>query len=181
MNEQTNALLKPHSFNELFFGGVESLQSSVTAEIEKVIGDLKLQLAELEQTNPQEKIFELSEELKVLQHRLVLRENWTAIEGYVKDAQLAVKSQKTIGTTKHITTKHNELFKELVTEKYVRQFEHFLETLHCPLKVKIKTKSQKGETLKQIVLETADAGDAPHKLEKILSEGKRQSANYGNC
>lgn len=164
-----------NSANNLDAGNIESLPASMTNEIEQVISDLKIQLAELEQINPQQKIFELSEELKILQHRLVLRENWTAIESYVKGVQLAVKSQKAIGTTKHITIKHNELFKELVTEKYVQQFEQFLRMLNCPLKVKIKTKPQKGETLKQIVLETADASDSTHKLEKILSEGEKRA------
>lgn len=152
-----------------------ALPASVIIEIDKVINDLKLELIELEQVNPREKIFELTEELKVLNHRLILRENWAVIERYVKGAQQAVKAQKAIGTTKHITTKHNELFKELVTEKYVREFESLLVALNCPLKVKIRTKAQKGETLKQIVLETADISDTPHKLEKILSEGEKRA------
>lgn len=154
---------------------IEPLPDSMTSEIERVINDLKTHLAELEQMNPQQKIFELSEELKVLQHRLILRDNWVGIESYVKNAQLAIKMQKAIGTTKHITLKHNELFKELVTEKYVGLFEYFLKMLNCPLRVKIKTKPQKGETLKQIVLETPDTGDASHKLEKILSEGEKRA------
>ena len=47
--------------------------------------------------------------------------------------------------------------------------------LNCPLRVKIKTKPQKGETLKQIILETPDADTALHKLEKILSEGEKRA------
>lgn len=161
--------------NNLEAESIASLPASAIGEIERVIGELKHQLSELERTNPQQKIFELSEELKILRHRSILQENWAAIESYVKNAQQAVKMQKAIGTTKHITTKYNELFKELVTEKYVQEFESLLIKLNCPLKVKIKTKAQKGETLKQIILETPDAGEASHKLEKILSEGEKRA------
>ncbi len=151
------------------------MPASANSEIENVIGELKHRLFDLEQTNPQEKIFELSEELKILRHRSILRDNWTAIEQYVKEAQQAVKMQKAIGNTRHITNKYNELFKELVTEKYVQEFESLLRRLNCPLQVKIKTKPQKGETLKQIILETPDAVEASHKLEKILSEGEKRA------
>ena len=72
-----------------FTGNLEAenialLPASAIGEIEKVIGELKNQRSELEQTNPQQKIFELSEELKILRHRSILRDNWAAIESYVK-------------------------------------------------------------------------------------------------
>lgn len=164
-----------NSVNKPEAESITSLPDSATSEIENVIGELKRQLFDLEQTNPQEKIFELSEELKILRHRSILLDNWTAIERYVKDAQQAVKMQKAVGNTRHITNKYNELFKEMVTEKYVREFESLLQRLNCPLRVKIKTKPQKGETLKQIILETPDAVEASHKLEKILSEGEKRA------
>jgi ABC-type Mn2+/Zn2+ transport system ATPase subunit len=164
-----------NSTNNLEAENIASLPPSATGEIEKVIGELKDQLTELERINPQQKIFELSEEFKILRHRSILRENWVAIERYVKDAQQAVKIQKAIGTTRHITSKYNDLFEELVTGRYVQEFESLLLRLNCPLKVKIKTKPQKGETLKQIILETPDAEMASHKLEKILSEGEKRA------
>ena len=57
-------------------------------------------------------------------------------------------------STRHITQKHNELFKQLVTDRYVELFEQILRDLKRPLKIRVQTKGCKGETLKQIVLET---------------------------
>ncbi|MDP9311771.1 MAG: AAA family ATPase, partial [Chloroflexota bacterium] len=78
--------------------------------------------------------------------------------------------------TRHITHKYNELFTTLVTERYVESFEQTLRDMRRPLRVKIRTSSRKGETLKQIVVE-ADPSVVSKIAEpqKILSEGEKRA------
>jgi energy-coupling factor transporter ATP-binding protein EcfA2 len=154
---------------------VSTLAASVDSEIEKIVAGLKLRLSELEQSDPQKKIFERSEELRLLKHRLILRENIKAIERSVEKAKSAAAARKAIGSTKRITLKYNELFKELVTDKYVELFEATLKKLNCPLKVQNKTKAQKGETFKQMILVADDWQTSAYKLDKVLSEGEKRA------
>ncbi len=152
----------------------EVLPDSAIEKIQTLVVLLQNELSELEQSNPQNKINELSYELTALEHRVTLRENLDEILRYVEKIKWTEKARKAIGTTKHITVKYNELFKELVTEKYVKLFESILADLNCPLKIEIETKAQKGETLRHIVLKAENSGKSSQ-IEKVLSEGEKRA------
>lgn len=151
------------------------LPSSGIPQIEEITQAIENQISELEQSNPEETIREMTAELLALQHRVILKENLNEISGYIRQLQWVEKARKSIGNTKHITTKYNELFKELVTERYLKLFQSFLLALKCPLKVDIETKAQKGETLRHIILIASSASKGSQKIEKVLSEGEKRA------
>ena len=80
------------------------------------------------------------------------------------------------GNTAHISRKYDSLFKELVTDEYLKLFSETLKKLKCPLRVKVQTRVQKGATYKQIALET-DASITPDLAspDKVLSEGEQRA------
>jgi len=132
----------------------------------------------LENLDIDKQIAEL-EALKLeLTHRQSLAGLLSQIEQFVADRQWAkhASESKVKRSTMHITKKYNELFSELVTQKYVDLFTDTLKKLKCPLRVKVQTKAQKGTTHKQIALLT-DAS-VPADLaqpEKVLSEGEQRA------
>ena len=146
------------------------------AEIESVVVGLKGELQELEKKNPEKEIEVLEKEAAALSDRVVLGECLPEIEEYVGKQKWAEQAKKALGSTRHITQKHNELFQTLVTDRYIQLFANILEELNCPLNVRVSTKGQKGETLKQIVLEADPSNkQGVAKPDKILSEGEKRA------
>lgn len=149
--------------------------SAVIGALVSAMRTLEQKITQLREVDPAAKIRELSAEHSLLSHRLVVRENIDAITKYVETLQWTEKARKATGTTTHITRKYNELFKELVTERYIERFEELLRILNCPLTVKIETKAQKGETMRQITLTTAGELRTSQKIEKVLSDGEKRA------
>jgi energy-coupling factor transporter ATP-binding protein EcfA2 len=152
------------------------LSQSVVAEIVDVINRLKSQRDDLEKQSPAQKITELTDELRSLQHRQILHQNLQQIEAYIQKSIWAKKAVRIGGDTTHITRKYRELFGQLVTERYLELFNKILEDLKHPLKVKVKTKGRKGQTYKQIVVEcdpTVPIEEATP--DRVLSEGEKRA------
>ena len=91
--------------------------------IEKLVSQLAVSKTELEDKDPADEIAKLQTELLELQHRQILAKCLPQIEDYVQKRQWADRATKAGGNTKHITSKHNELFKQLVTDRYIQLFE----------------------------------------------------------
>jgi len=160
--------LKPHDE-----GGAPAPPLS---EIESVVVGLKGDLQELEKKNPAKEIEVLEKEVAALSDRVVLGECLPEIEKYISKQKWAEQAKKALGSTRHITQKHNELFQTLVTDRYIQLFANILEELNCPLNIRVSTKGQKGETLKQIVLEADPSNkQGVAKPDKILSEGEKRA------
>lgn len=159
---------------------LEKLDDSATSPasgvdlIDETVSELEQKILDLRNIDPGEKIRTLSAEQTLLAHRVVVRDNLDAITKYMEKVQWTEKARKAAGTTTHITRKYNELFKDLVTERYIKLFEEFLRQLNCPLMVKLETKAQKGETMRQITLIAKEA-KIHHKIEKVLSDGEKRA------
>lgn len=152
---------------------LESPGPVIAARIET----LERQAAELSQKDASDELSSLRATLLTLQHRALLSQLLPEVEAYVADYAWAARADtpKVRGSTKHITSKYNELFTELVTERYVELFEQVLVKLNCPRRVKVQTKAQKGETRKQVVLERPEGATSDGTLEKVLSEGEQRA------
>jgi hypothetical protein len=146
------------------------------AGIERIVESLRTQFEELDRKDPAEEIARLERERRNLQHRVTLGEHLEEVEAYVQKRGWAQKAAKVGGSTHHITRKHNELFAELVTNRYIELFEQMLKDLGRPLTVEVATKGHKGATYKQIVVR-ADPS-APEDMttpDKVLSEGEKRA------
>lgn len=159
-----------------------SLPSVGIVAIEQIISALLAQAAELEQTkaeNSSNEIAVLEQQWLELKHRQVLHQHLEELLAWLGKRKWAEKASKALSNTQHISRKYDELFKRLVTDEYIRVFESVLNDLHCPLKVRLKTKTVKGETLKTVMLETETSPDKPaartEKIEKVLSEGEKRA------
>ena len=155
---------------------IPEMPESVISNIEELISALKKDRGELQKEKPAQKIVELSQQLLTLQHREMLGQYFPKIEEYVRNQIWAQKAANIGGNTRHITNKYKQLFEQLVTDRYIQLFEQTLKDLKRPLRVKVQTTGRKGETYKQIVLETGNstpvAGATP---ENVLSEGEKRA------
>jgi energy-coupling factor transporter ATP-binding protein EcfA2 len=152
------------------------MADSGIADIEVIIKKLEAQQCELEEEDPTQKISELKKQLLTLQHRKIIGENLSRIQEYVQRHIWAKKAAKIGGSTSHITRKYKELFENLVTDRYLELFAKTLSDLKRPLKVTVKTTGRKGETRKQIILETDSSVQmAEVEPEKVLSEGEKRA------
>jgi hypothetical protein len=161
---------------------LDALPDSGIAGIERIITSLQSQAARLEGDqagNKAGEIAALESQLLELNHRELLRQNLAEISQWLDKRKWAEKASKAIGTTAHISRKYDELFKRLVTDEYLNVFAGILMDLKCPLKVRLKTRTQKGETYKTIVLEADAPADKAEvkseKVEKVLSEGEKRA------
>lgn len=151
------------------------------ADIREIINRLEGQQHRLEKEDPTQSIFERKKQLLTLEHRKILAENFSRIEEYVQRCIWVTKASKIGGSTNHITRKYRGLFENLVTDRYLELFEQILRDLKRPLKVTVKTTGQKGETRKQIVLETdSSACAAEIEPEKVLSEGEKRAVAFAD-
>ncbi|MFC1893290.1 AAA family ATPase [Chloroflexota bacterium] len=147
-----------------------------TVRINKIIAKLSLESSQLEQQNTANRIIELGQELLTLQHRQILSKNISKIRSYIDNLKWAERASRVGGNTRHITKKYGELFESLVTDQYLKLFESFLQNLRRYIKVKVKTRGQKGKTIKQIVLEMDPTIDAELVTpDKVLSEGEKRA------
>ena len=145
-------------------------------KIEEIIKTLKVQRDELEKKKPAQKIDELQQQLLSLHHRELLGQHLPKIEEYVKKQIWAQRAAKIGGSTRHITSEYKKLFEHLVTDRYIQLFEQTLRDLQRPLRVKVKTTGRKGETYKQIVLETGPTAPVVEATpDKVLSEGEKRA------
>lgn len=144
-------------------------------DLYKFIEGLRVEKKRLEDFNIEQEVSKLEVEKRELDHRAMLGPVYENIKEYVNKRRWARDAEKAGGSTHHITTMHNTLFKELVTDEYVRIFEKTLKSMGRPLKVKIVTLGKKGQTLKQITLESAPDAKDIAKPEKVLSEGEKRA------
>ena len=152
-----------------------SLNRDCIEDLEKFITTLRIEKEQLENLNLEEEVNKLEIEKRELDHRLLLGQLLEKIEAYVEKRKWGQDAEKVGGSTHHITSIHNGLFKRLVTDEYVKIFEKYLTSMGRPLRVKISTTGKKGQTLKQIILEAAPDAKDLAKPEKVLSEGEKRA------
>ncbi len=145
--------------------------------LSRLVTVIERRIAELEDKDTSEELGALRQRLVTFEHRARLAELLPEIEAYIADCKWAARADtpKVRGNTKHITSKYNELFAALVTDRYVELFQKTLTELKCPRRVKVLTKGQKGETRKQVVLETPEGATPDGTPDKVLSEGEQRA------
>ena len=139
------------------------------------IKELEVEITELKSENLEEKRNKLEAERRVLEHRKKLGELLPEIEGYINGLVWARDAAKVGGSTHHITGKYNQLFSQLVKNRYITIFEKTLTDLGRPLQVEIATSGKKGQTVKQVVLKSHSTAKSIADPEKVLSEGEKRA------
>lgn len=150
------------------------LTSLDTTELQHMIGILKEELRQLEESKEGERLTEREAALRALQHRKTLAANLPAIEKYIRGRKWAEKAGSELGTTGNITRKYNELFQRLVTERYKTAFQSILDRFGRNLKVGVDTRGHKGQTIRQIVLSRTDFPSGLP-ITKVLSDGEKRA------
>jgi ABC-type multidrug transport system ATPase subunit len=155
---------------------LEDLPKTGVKQIKSVISILDTELEVLHKSNPATEIENLEDELRNLNHKKVLSAKYTDIEKYINKLIWLKVASKAGGTTRPITTKYNALFKRIVTGGYVKLFQNILDSLGRPIRIQVETKPRKGETFRQLMLETDSktlpSGATP---DSVLSEGEKRA------
>jgi len=155
-------------------GPATELAPSNAEKITAIIKSRELEAEMLEGENASSNLNGLENELRELRHRKMLADQLPAIEAYVEVKRWVDKGRRALGSTRNITTKHNELFQELVTERFIELFDSNLARLNRNLQIAVDMRGHKGETVRQIVL-CRDAFPTACPIENILSEGEKQA------
>lgn len=144
--------------------------------LNEAISAIEKDCIRLEERDHTAEIGLLENEMREHVHRRVLGQNLSAITDYVEMLKWAKRANRIGGNTANITRKHNDLFKALVTDRYVDLFQQTLATLGRPLKVRVTTSGRKGATYKQISLQTDPTIPSERSSpDKVLSEGEKRA------
>jgi hypothetical protein len=157
-------------------GELIALTAPVPSDKRRLIGIAEAMESEAESLqipDVQKKIGDLSGELRDLQHRRTLSEQLPTVRKYVETQRWILLGRQNLGSTYSITAKHNELFTELVTERFLQLFQSNLADLNRNVKVTIETHGKKGETVRQIVLSPATF-PSQCSVESVLSDGEKR-------
>ena len=155
---------------------LSDLPKSGSDLIESLVGDLIQQLEELRKGDPAKQIEQLETELRALTHKKVLGEQYSDIEKYVQRLAWVERAEKAGGSTRPITLKYDSLFQQIVTGGYLNIFQNILDHLGRPIRVRVSTTPRKGETFRQLVLETdSESLPAGANPDTVLSEGEKRA------
>lgn len=155
---------------------VSELPGSGSDLIGVLVGKLNKQLEELRKADPAKKIEQLETDLRILTHRKILGEQFPEIEKCVYRLLWAEKATKAGGSTRAITLKYNNLFEQIVTGGYLTTFQNILAHLGRPIRVRASTTPRKGETFRQLMLETDSESLPPGaNPDTVLSEGEKRA------
>jgi DnaJ-domain-containing protein 1/ABC-type histidine transport system ATPase subunit len=144
------------------------------SELEQITEVRKRDIQQLSDSDAGKKLSTATNALRVLKHRKILDVQLANITSYVEGRRWAVKARRSLGTTRAITTKYDELFQELVTDRYVAIFQDTLERFKKDFRVAVETRGQKGETVRQLVLKTSGSS-RPYSIVEVLSEGEKRA------
>lgn len=142
-------------------------------ELNRILSSVKLELQEVESTIPETRIHELKHLQYSLHDRKTLNKHIDQLKKYLSNLKWIARASKIGGNTKHITEAQNRVFKQLVTDEYLRIFNEMLEKLERSLQVDISTSGRKGKTVKQIVIKQGNS-DNKCKPDAVLSEGEKR-------
>ena len=158
-------------------GAIGQLTNAAAPNLDPVHARIKRRQQEISNpatTDSNRELEQLEQALRELQHRQILSRHLADIERWVDQQKWSARAQKSVGSTRHITAKYNELFKTLVTDQYRSVFETTLSKLKSNLKLTIETRGHKGETMRQIIL-SPDAFAQKIAVDKILSDSEKRS------
>jgi recombinational DNA repair ATPase RecF len=143
-------------------------------DLKKLVNVRQDEVEKLEKSDTGQRLDKAERAFRELNHRRVLGEQLSKIIAYVEKRKWAVKAQQSLGSTRAITMKYNDLFQELVTERYRGLFEGTLKRFRKDIKVTIETRGFKGETVRHVVL-NPKSFRAGFSVDQILSEGEKRA------
>jgi len=173
--QRKTILLDSQRPSELEDAHLIPLPENPSNQVEHVLQTLKTEIEKVEEEDASDEIARLEAEKNLLDHRFILSEKKGEIIAYVENLKWAETAKKKRGSTRHITQKYNELFKELVTNQYIAIFEKTLKKLGRPLNVTIKTRGKKGTTIRTVVVTADDSISKRVPPDKVLSEGEKRA------
>ncbi len=132
------------------------------------------EVARLQRDDPSNSLRTTEQELRELRHRSLLREHLEEVKRYVSKKRWIDLGWGSLGSTRHITTKYNELFQQLVTDEYTRTFQHILGRLKRDLNVALETRGHKGTTVRQVIL-NPEKFPAGFQVDRVLSDGEKRA------
>jgi hypothetical protein len=144
------------------------------SDLRKLINVRQDEVEHLEKSDMGQRLAKAEKAFRELKHRQILGEQLSGIIGYVGKRKWAARAQQSLGSTRAITMKYNELFQELVTERYRGLFEKTLKRFRGDIKVTIETRGFKGETVRHVVL-NPKSFRADFSVDQILSEGEKRA------
>jgi hypothetical protein len=130
----------------------------------------------IRERDPSQQLRALEAELRNLRHRITLSDHLSEVYAYIARRVWAARASGGGGSTRHITNKYNELFRDLVTDQYVALFGQILGRFGRHVRAGLSTTPRKGEVYKQILIErhpSVLAEDAAP--DRILSEGEKRA------
>jgi hypothetical protein len=107
-------------------------------DLKKLVNVRQDEVEKLEKSDTGQRLDKAERAFRELNHRRVLGEQLSKIIAYVEKRKWAVKAQQSLGSTRAITMKYNDLFQELVTERYRGLFEGTLKRFRKDIKVTIE-------------------------------------------
>jgi energy-coupling factor transporter ATP-binding protein EcfA2 len=128
----------------------------------------------LEKESPGSKLKNLESALRELDHRRILSVQFPAIKAYIETKRWVATGRQSLGSTRNITAKYNELFQQLVTERFIELFQSSLSRFEKNLRISVETRGHKGETVRQIVL-NREAYPASYPIDSVLSDGEKRA------
>lgn len=143
-------------------------------DLKRLVNLRQDEVEQLEQSDTGQRLAKTERALRELKHRQILGERLSEITAHVERRKWAVEAQQSLGTTRAITMKYDELFQELVTERYAGLFEETLKRFRRDSKVTIETRGFKGETLRHVVLNPKSFRTG-FSVDQILSEGEKRA------
>lgn len=164
------------------------LETEISAIAEDILEPLRIFIksvisrqSDFENKDISQEIEVLKVERTFLRHKYLLRQHLPQIAEYIEKLKRVENITRFAKTSKHISNKQNEIFKQLVTDRYIKLFEDNLKSMGRNLKVEIDTRASKGKTLRQLVLK-ADKSVSSSKvsLDKILSEGEKRAVTLAD-
>lgn len=144
------------------------------SQIDRLISSPENEAPGLGDATERERLALLENKLRELQHRQLLSSNLPSMTTYVELKRWVALGHAAIGSTRHITTKYNELFQALVTSRFVELFQKNLSRFDKGLHVAVETRGQKGETVREVVLSTKTS-QRTYAIDHVLSEGEKRA------
>jgi hypothetical protein len=145
-----------------------------TTDIKQIVSIRREEIGQLEKSDTAKRLAEAEQSLRELKHRKILGQRLPEIGLYIEGKKWAVQARQSLGSTRMITTKFNELFEQLVTERYRKLFEETLKLFRENINVTIETRGFKGETVRQLVL-TPERFRAGFSVNQILCDGEKRA------
>jgi len=171
-NVNRRSVLKAGALVEL----IPQFPPSCGAALGVILQQWEKRLDELEISDPAKEISLLQKELDELTDRQRLATHLPTIRTHLARLKWADVAETRLNTSRHITTKYNELFNERVTDEYRKTFEDFVARLGRPVNARIATRGQKGTALKTLELILPEGVTHPKAQPSyVFSEGEKRA------